>query len=804
MGRTAEKRKFHHKSKAGCRTCKIRRVKCDETKPLCNRCRRLGITCDGYQTLSAIDDSQFDSALERRSFFFFRDKTLPELDSFAKFSFWDRMVLRQSYDGCAVRAVLAAIGATHEALETEAAYAGLASRSPRLASVSAKRRERDHNPATAIMTAESRSVIEANEAAAELYHRALSVTSRTLFTMKISDVLMITILLAFLENIQGSSGSASRHLGAARNILREYRRAQRVSSPGNETNVEDSHASPEYARSIMVEDVLAPIAMELCGLQATIYENALPSDAGSYKGGPDNPFESFLDASDHFHRTAQKISECLPIDTLPDQAVSSPYFRLLEYWYRNFEAFLRSPASECNCPWPRNHAHHSLGAAYLEIEYLLARVNLWVALAPDCRKATAMDDEIVSGAWPRIAVLAEQIMRVLRATPEEMSARGLFTTRKCLGFLTNHVLGCFQLAEGCRDPNLRRKAVAILRAWHLKGRWDSYVVADMAEAFIKYEENLALQMHRRQIIASILARPDDILPAFRTKSVVEHSSDVPEEARCWFVTDVLFGESGVDGAWTLLHDNLASCKSMKVVVLRRVQATNEECLLCDVHDSTGDTDAQSTLIECSHHLVAVKETLFLDRFSGHVLHRTQKHDNTSIVATDLTSTSIAGADPVGRPAGPVSAPPRNVAGFFPQLEKRPVPAPDPQALRTSASATRRPSDSSGTNLWSRLRDSRNPSRMFRDRCLRIMHPPCDRLSHEEEIVWRSRRAGSPSKALSAIPVVADRMSNEKLHRTAFAAGLRVEPTKQINGTKGRPASTGGLIERKMGPLYFTV
>lgn len=42
------KRKFHSKSRKGCSTCKRRRVKCDEQKPVCGNCVRMKLTC-GYQ-----------------------------------------------------------------------------------------------------------------------------------------------------------------------------------------------------------------------------------------------------------------------------------------------------------------------------------------------------------------------------------------------------------------------------------------------------------------------------------------------------------------------------------------------------------------------------------------------------------------------------------------------------------------------------------------------------------------------------------------------------------------------------------
>ncbi|KAK6081139.1 Autophagy-related protein 2-like protein 1 [Seiridium cupressi] len=45
---TKQKRTSHNKARTGCITCKARRVKCDEQKPLCHRCERAGIDCEGY------------------------------------------------------------------------------------------------------------------------------------------------------------------------------------------------------------------------------------------------------------------------------------------------------------------------------------------------------------------------------------------------------------------------------------------------------------------------------------------------------------------------------------------------------------------------------------------------------------------------------------------------------------------------------------------------------------------------------------------------------------------------------------
>ncbi|QUC15844.1 uncharacterized protein UV8b_00085 [Ustilaginoidea virens] len=46
-------RRRYTKTKFGCRTCKIRKVRCDETWPLCNNCRRTGRQCDGVAQTAA-------------------------------------------------------------------------------------------------------------------------------------------------------------------------------------------------------------------------------------------------------------------------------------------------------------------------------------------------------------------------------------------------------------------------------------------------------------------------------------------------------------------------------------------------------------------------------------------------------------------------------------------------------------------------------------------------------------------------------------------------------------------------------
>ncbi|CAI6330555.1 unnamed protein product [Periconia digitata] len=51
----ARRRAYRPKTTCGCKTCKIRKIKCDESKPHCHRCTSTGRKCDGYA--SAIPSS---------------------------------------------------------------------------------------------------------------------------------------------------------------------------------------------------------------------------------------------------------------------------------------------------------------------------------------------------------------------------------------------------------------------------------------------------------------------------------------------------------------------------------------------------------------------------------------------------------------------------------------------------------------------------------------------------------------------------------------------------------------------------
>ncbi|KAI0102615.1 hypothetical protein GGR51DRAFT_574073 [Nemania sp. FL0031] len=55
-------RKFAPKSRLGCKTCKIRRIKCDLARPSCLKCRSTGRTCDGYGETPLAPNTELESS----------------------------------------------------------------------------------------------------------------------------------------------------------------------------------------------------------------------------------------------------------------------------------------------------------------------------------------------------------------------------------------------------------------------------------------------------------------------------------------------------------------------------------------------------------------------------------------------------------------------------------------------------------------------------------------------------------------------------------------------------------------------
>ncbi|PYI32220.1 hypothetical protein BP00DRAFT_342134 [Aspergillus indologenus CBS 114.80] len=130
------------RSRTGCRTCRTRRIKCDETPDGCSNCTSTGRQCDGYDSYRQLSlttnrakpnrRQESPSAVagpiavavpwattsdERRCFTFVQARTLPDALSFFDSAVWQQFLLQMVPREPAVWHAVIALGAVHQQVE---------------------------------------------------------------------------------------------------------------------------------------------------------------------------------------------------------------------------------------------------------------------------------------------------------------------------------------------------------------------------------------------------------------------------------------------------------------------------------------------------------------------------------------------------------------------------------------------------------------------------------------------------------------------------------------------------------------
>ncbi|PYH42547.1 Zn(II)2Cys6 transcription factor [Aspergillus saccharolyticus JOP 1030-1] len=120
-GGKGRQKRWAPRARTGCITCKIRRIKCDETKPSCKKCVSTGRRCDGYapvrqgqlqQAPSAWDFISTDST-ELDSFWFFQSVTTSTLAEYFDPGFWSKQLLQFAHHYPALRHGITALACLH-------------------------------------------------------------------------------------------------------------------------------------------------------------------------------------------------------------------------------------------------------------------------------------------------------------------------------------------------------------------------------------------------------------------------------------------------------------------------------------------------------------------------------------------------------------------------------------------------------------------------------------------------------------------------------------------------------------------
>ncbi|KAK4448742.1 hypothetical protein QBC34DRAFT_380972 [Podospora aff. communis PSN243] len=478
------------RSRSGCITCKIRRVKCDEAKPACQRCTSTGRVCDGYASSTTSHQSRRALADAVRQlqvvgpasrvlgdalpvddvacFDFFRLCTASMTGSVLPGEFWSRQLLQASHAEPAVWRAAVAIGALHRRWEqtnvrTTRAAAGQIPQIPIAGDIS-----------------------RFTEQGVRHYQRAISLAKSI---SNPASLAVISVALAAAAHLAGRWAEVHVHMRAGLHLLRRMEAGDLVNGAGAITSPSDlralAHTLERFdLQSMTFADVRAPYD----------YNNA------------DVPVADLapLLAGDGLGRNAAALHEDM------DHAALAIFRMFRRYWilgtgigvglmtWSEFETARNEMIDECvnlgavlgdleriiHAPRDglndkdskerrqrRQEQHQKLLS--LRLYHLLTDLTLATGLGgPELR----WDAYFVS--FERMVTVADELVR---------------NTKSPLPFFMSLEPGIsvplYLTATRCRHPCLRRRALAILRSSNRQeGIWNCVIAAKVAEQIILVEE----------------------------------------------------------------------------------------------------------------------------------------------------------------------------------------------------------------------------------------------------------------------------------------------------------------------------
>ncbi|KAH8679783.1 hypothetical protein BGZ60DRAFT_237056 [Tricladium varicosporioides] len=242
--RYERKRAFVSKSRSGCVTCRARRIKCDETRPICRRCIISEKVCQGYLPATSrrtskssqsssgsnsgpvksprpvpvpqvfvinVPSTSFNTEQEHRYFRLFSDTIITEIAPEFNPERWSRLILQACASVESVRYAGIAIAALGKTLE---------------ASRSSRRRGSDGLSQRFRFSQEAKTH---HQYALEQYHRAITLMRIDIASgrQNIRTTLISCIVIACFESLHGNQDIASRQIHAGIDLLNDWRTRQR-------------------------------------------------------------------------------------------------------------------------------------------------------------------------------------------------------------------------------------------------------------------------------------------------------------------------------------------------------------------------------------------------------------------------------------------------------------------------------------------------------------------------------------------------------------------------------------------------
>ncbi|KUJ10876.1 uncharacterized protein LY89DRAFT_787223 [Mollisia scopiformis] len=479
------RRAFKPKTRTGCITCRIRRIKCDEAKPACLKCTSTGRKCDGYvvstndrtskspspprSSTPVVNNTVSRTSLPRmtfvpfqaskselRAFRYFQQETIPEICGFYREEFWFKSVLQACHHNPAIRHAAIALGSLHEKSVDPAAS--------------------NH----------SEDLIEGGFPLQQ-YNKSIQallkpVPGSFLKPQQKVDVALITcILFACFDALRGHLGTVFDHIDGGVKILSELQNKPNSVIHNDEEISATSLFAPMSTLNVLFTrlDIQGSSMMGARRLRLVpgpahdplIETAAIPAEFYSFEEARESQDNIFRCWHLDFRRTLTNGAE-FPFGEVPTKEdakfLKITYSQKLEQWSETYERFLLANPEKRDLP----------------ADHMLQLLNTFIWIHADVDHAASAEDETT---WDQYTTQFRQI--VYHATVI-IASTSFITQRKTLFSLDTMIISpLYFVGSRCRHPEIRRDAIACLyTANRQEGLWESRTLARVAQRVLEIEE----------------------------------------------------------------------------------------------------------------------------------------------------------------------------------------------------------------------------------------------------------------------------------------------------------------------------
>ncbi|TVY69017.1 putative transcriptional regulatory protein, partial [Lachnellula suecica] len=454
------KRRRGTKVKTGCGTCKFRRIKCDEAKPICQRCASTGRKCDGYSsdiTLSSTTPKYYTdliqrvsvhipgNAEEKRGFDFFIGNTAAELSGYYDTSFWEKLILAASAQTPSLRHAVIGLGALHEGFLRK----GLAPSSS--------------------SNGDPKAQLALNQ-----YAKAMGELRRSLAKGKEEPLtaLMSCILFVCFDCMRGWFESAMIHLESGLKILQDIRSSS--------------------SKNRIIEDNIAPLLMRL-SIQSIIYVGTRsPDDQKAFARQLTDVFGKAIVVPEEFEslEEARKALEQLvdglfrtnytmgghisvPLGPLDRFAIFDEYATQLSLWNHAFEKFMKTKSNNLS-------SREVQGAALLKIHHTTVKIMTGLSLGRE-----GVNEKLLLKFSDDFQIVVNLSKPLIAAIEQDTKKGKPSLTFVCdLGLIAP----LYYVCVNCPVVSIRKAAMELL-LWcpRREGMWNSVLIAQMIQQFWELE-----------------------------------------------------------------------------------------------------------------------------------------------------------------------------------------------------------------------------------------------------------------------------------------------------------------------------